>query len=145
MGNADERVVAGAISAVGGADVAPSSTTAGKDNSLGSSRPRLILPPVWADRLEQSKCRREQQVEPDRIIPRSANFYVGQLTVVTEAKAACDLVELAHQRPLVCVGIDFEFRHARPGVWMRRYMGKDQFWYDPRSYVPLLLAVVLAE
>jgi DNA polymerase-1 len=114
----------------------------------GESSPqpqRLTVPPVWAERLEQSKRHRQQPAEPARIIPRSPAYYAGQLTVVADALAAHNLVELARQRPLVCIGIDCEFRHARPAVWMKTYAGKDLYWHDPHSYVPLLLAVVLVE
>src|SRR5262245_18883435 len=108
-------------------------------------RPQLMVPQVWADRLKQSKRHRQQPAEPARIIPRSPAYYAGQLTVVADAQAARNLVELARQRPLTCVGIDFEFRHDRPGVWMKKYAGKDLYWQDPYSCVPLLLAVALVE
>src|SRR5262249_36490717 len=55
------------------------------------------------------------------------------------------LVTLARQTPLCCVGIDFEFRYARPGVRVKRVKGEDRYWYDPRSVVPLLLSVALTE
>jgi DNA polymerase I len=105
----------------------------------------LTLPRVWVERLEQVRRERKQKAEPARVIPLSPAYYAGRLTAVTDANGARDLMELARQRPLACIGIDFEFRHARPGVRVKKFAGKDLYWHDPRSYVPLLLAVVLVE
>jgi DNA polymerase-1 len=110
-----------------------------------TERPAIELAPAWRGPVEESRHRRNEVPGPARIIPLSPEPFLGRITVVTNTSGAHSLVNLAKQRPLVCVGIDFEFRHATPGVFMRRWKSKDLFWHDPRSVVPLLLAVVLLE
>jgi DNA polymerase I len=106
--------------------------------------PRLVLPAAWADRVEQHRRQQRQITEPSPIIPRAPEYYAEQLAVVKEEAGARELVELARQRPLAWVGIDFEYRPGRR-VFIKRHAGTDLYWDDPRSYTPLLLAVVLVE
>jgi len=54
-------------------------------------------------------------------------------------------LDFAKQRPLSAMGIDTEFQYDRPGILMKRVKGKDLYWNDPRSVVPLLMSVAMAE
>jgi DNA polymerase-1 len=105
----------------------------------------LAIPPAWAERLEQSRRNRPPPAEAVRVVPLSADYFGGRLNLVEGADDALRLVELARQRPLAYCGFDFEFRHGRPGVWVKKHCGEDRYWHDPRSVVPLLLAVALVE
>jgi DNA polymerase-1 len=105
----------------------------------------LALPPAWQARLEQARLEERGAVEPPRSIPRAAAVLAGRLTLVEDAAGAASLAAVARQVPLVCVGLDFEFRHGTPGVLVKRVNGKEHHWYDPRSVVPLLLSVALVE
>jgi DNA polymerase-1 len=78
-------------------------------------------------------------------LPLAAPRLAGEPTVVTTPAEAARLVELVRQRPVSHVGLDFEFRYRRPGVFLKMVKGKDRYWYDPRSIVPLLLGVAAVE
>jgi DNA polymerase-1 len=55
------------------------------------------------------------------------------------------MLDLARQRRVSYAGVDCEYRYRRPGVFIKKIRGRERWWYDPTSVVPLLMAVVLAE
>jgi len=67
------------------------------------------------------------------------------VTFVKDVAGAQELLSLAHQLPIAWVSIDFEFRYSRPGIFIKKFAGKEMCWYDPKACAPLLLAVVLVE
>jgi DNA polymerase-1 len=117
----------------------------GNGRVVGEAPPRLLLPEHWKSRLETTRARRERQAQPPRTIPRSSSFYAERLTFADDVPGARALTDLARQLAPSAVAIDFEFRHSRPGVFIKKFRGKDHYWHDPRSVVPLLLAVTLVE
>ena len=97
--------------------------------------------PGWSDRLALAASRPTPPAPVRPALPRAAAFYAGRTTLVAGAAAAAALAALAAQRPLSHVGIDTEFRHARPGV----PVGRGRTAADPRSVVPLILSLALIE
>jgi DNA polymerase-1 len=73
-------------------------------------------------------------------VPRSPEYYTGQVTFVETAVVAWAMADLAHQQPLSHVGLDTEFRFTRAGVAVKG--GK--VVNDVRSIQPLLLSLALA-
>lgn len=110
--------------------------------------PGLWIPNAWADRLTQVREQAGPATNLDgaaTVIPRSATHYAGEVNFVETHGDAQTLVELARQLSPSCVGIDFEYRYNRPGILVKTIRGKDHYWYDPRSLVPLLLSIALVE
>ena len=75
------------------------------------------------------------------LVGRGPELYAGGLTYVQDAAGAGAMLDLALQRPIAFVGIDCEYRFSRPLVEIK----KGRWWSDPRSCVPLLMSVALAE
>jgi DNA polymerase-1 len=121
----------------------PGSDEAGAVSSSG--RPALSLPPVWAERVRQAREQGGERTGTIRVVPLAPARFAGQVNLVNDEAGARQLVRLAAQRPVAWIGLDFEFRHGRPGVFMKRFKGKDLLWHDPHSCVPLLLSVALVE
>ena len=100
----------------------------------------MRLLPSMEERLKRTPSTTEV-VKTHCPLPKAREYYARQLTYVTDAKAAADMVDLARQLPLSHVGFDTEFEYSRPGV----PMGRDKVWHDPRSIVPLLMSMALVE
>jgi DNA polymerase-1 len=105
----------------------------------------LFIPDVWADRLREASANGAARPTFIPVVRKSPTYYAGRITSIIDGGGARVLTEFARQRALSHIGFDFEFNYSRPGVSMGRRKGKDRFWHDPRSVVPLLLAITLAE
>ena len=101
--------------------------------------------PGWAERLAEAARRPASAPERRLVLPKAATYYAAERRLVADQAGAEALLDFARQRPIAFIGIDCEFKYDRPGVFIRRSRGEDRYWYDPRSLVPLLLAVVLVE
>ena len=114
-------------------------------DTLSHVRPALVVPSVWAERLAKVEPANSASQRPIQVLPLSAGRFAERLTPVQDTGGAEALVALARQLLLACVAIDFEFGRSRPGVWVRRFKGKDLYWHDPHAVTPLLLAITLVE
>ena len=120
----------------------PSPATRGGRPAPGvGAKPKIDLSPGWDERVEAAGRDRGVPPEPTRIIPRAPELYAGGLTYVQDAAGAGAMLDLARQRPVAFVGIDCEYRFSRRMVAIK----KGRSWSDPRSCVPLLMSVALAE
>src|SRR4051812_29555758 len=99
---------------------------------------RLPLLAGWDERLaEQRQVCQQQSAQPQCVIPLAPGCFINKLTHVEDAVGSQTLLDFARQRPLSFIGIDCEFRYGRPGVAVK----KDHIWQDPRSIMPMLLAL----
>ena len=101
--------------------------------------------PGWAERLAEAARQPASAPERRLVLPKAPDYYAAERRLVADQAGAEALLDFARQRPIAFIGIDCEFKYDRPGVFIRRSRGEDRYWYDPRSLVPLLLAVVLVE
>jgi DNA polymerase-1 len=113
---------------------------ANEDKSVSPER-KLFLLPGWTERLAEEREQRHRRPEKQMIVPLAPRFFSHRLTYVDSSAGAKGLLDFARQRPLSFIGIDCEYRYARPGVPIK----KDRLWFDPRSIEPLLLALTLVE
>ena len=95
----------------------------------------------WKTRLANLEDTQDTTELSPLVIPRSASYYSGRLTYVSNVEAAQEMLELASQRPLGWIGFDTEFKYDRPGV----VTDSKNTLYDPRSIHPLLLSLAFAE
>ena len=105
---------------------------------------KMAISPAYEERLKaaQKKAATKTRV---RVIPKNPVAYAEKLQYIVDAAGATEMLDFAKQRPLSVIGIDTEFQYSRPGVLMKRVKGKDLHWNDPRSIVPLLMSVAMAE
>lgn len=118
---------------------------AGPDGGGPEGRRGLAIHPALRQRLEEARRREPARSAPRRFVPLDARSSASGLSRVDDAEGLGRLAVLASQLPLLCVGLDFEYRHGRPGVFLKRVNGEDRHWHDPRSVEPLLLALTLVE
>jgi DNA polymerase-1 len=120
------------------------------DNGFGAENSQKIaggfpISGAWSERLGQvhqdDEAAGSSNGRPVTVIPRSVAHYAGRVTFIDSEDGAAALVDLAKQRSVSCIGIDFEYRYSRPGVHIRR----DHCWNDPLSLVPQLLAITLVD
>ena len=100
---------------------------------------RLCLSPAWESLLAAVPEEDPQNTAPAWSLPKSTEYYSERIVYVQTADEAQGMLELALQRPLAAIGVDFEFQYTRPGVLMKKYEGKEFYWDDPRSIRPLLM------
>jgi hypothetical protein len=110
-----------------------------------ASKPVIQLSPAWQERVARAVAEKQNQLEPVRILPRRGGFYEHGINVVDNAASAATMLDFARQRPLSFIGLDTEFRYSRPGVLMAHRDGRDFFWQDPRSVVPLIVSLAMVE
>jgi len=105
---------------------------------------KLMISPAYKERLKavEKKPPSKSRVQ---VIPKKPDHYEQKLQYVVNAAEAAEMLDFAQQRALSAIGIDFEFQYDRPGVFMKKVKGKDFFRHDPRSVVPLLMSVAMAE
>ena len=106
---------------------------------------KLILSPHYEERMLDLEREPPGSCESIRILPRSKIGHVGAITLVEDLAGAEAMLDLARQVGVSFAGLDCEYRYDRPGVFIKKVGGREQLWHDPRSIVPLLMAIVLAE
>ncbi len=87
---------------------------ANAENHQEGGRPKLILSPHWLNRVDEAR-RQRRKPPPPRPVPLAPERFGGSVSRVVDVAGVETLVELARQRPLSWVGIDFEYGHLRPG------------------------------
>ncbi|HEY7116648.1 MAG TPA: DNA polymerase [Tepidisphaeraceae bacterium] len=98
------------------------------------------LLPGWTERLARPSVSPLQEL-PTPPLPKLPDAYHHEVRLVSDAKSASDMLELALCRPIAYVGFDAEFRYGRAPVPLRN--GKTAT--DRSSIVPLLLSLAFVE
>jgi len=105
----------------------------------------LALSPTWSKRLAAVQSVTHGNGGAVQVIPVNPDYFSKDLHFVDDENTAVEMLDLARQRPLSFIGFDTEFKFSRPGVLVKHYNGRDLHWHDPRSVVPLLLALAMFE
>ncbi len=105
----------------------------------------VLLSSDWARRIDRARQQAVAPCCPVRVVPVNVKYYAEEIHLVENATTAAAMLEVARQRPLSYVAIDTEFSYGSPGILMKKNPDRDFRWHDPRSVLPLLLAVVLVE
>jgi DNA polymerase I len=96
----------------------------------------ISLLPGWAERLANVAPQPAARVQ----LPLSRSYFAGRTTFVQDVDGAEQMVQLAGEVPITCIGIDTEFRYKRSDAVALR--GERQ-WRDIRTCQPFCIALVV--